>query len=90
MNRANESAMMFASEAEDRADRKLFVENLGWLLSQTREGVECCELSDDEIVTIHYKGGGTRKVNVNLDSYAAIIRDVAKNVLGGKANRIGM
>lgn len=80
MKKANESAVMFATDEEDREDRKLFVKNLGWLLSQTRDGVEYCELGDDEIVTIYYKGGGTHKVNVHLDSYAAIVYDVAKNV----------
>ena len=80
MLKANETAMMFATDAEDREDRKLFVKNLGWLLSQTREGVEYCELDDNDIVTIYYKGGGTHKVNVHLDSYAAIAYDVAKNV----------
>lgn len=80
MVKANETAVMFATVEEDREDRKLFVENLGWLLSQTREGVERCELDDKDIVTIYYKGGGVHKVNVHLDSYAAIVYDVAKNV----------
>ncbi len=74
---ANESATMFASEADMLADRKQFVKNLGWLLCQTRDEVEFCELSDDEIVTVHYKGGTKKEINVAHDSYAAIIRDVA-------------
>ena len=78
--RANETAMMFASAEEDKADRKLFVKNLGWLLSQTREGVERCELDDKEIVTIYFRDGATNKVNVNMDSYTAIVKDVAKGV----------
>jgi hypothetical protein len=81
LERANEGAMMFASEEEDRADRKLFVQNLGWLLSQTRDGVTGCYLGlhgDDDIVTVCYRGGYTREVNVKADSYAAIIRDVAR------------
>ena len=78
LERANEGAMMFASEEEDRADRKLFVQNLGWLLSQTRDGVTGCTLDDRDIVTIRYRGGYTREVNVKADSYAAIIRDVAR------------
>lgn len=79
MKRADEGAMMFEPDLETvMTDRKRFVENLGWLLSQTRDGVEGCELSDDDIVTVHYRGGDTRHVNVKMDSYAAIIRDVAK------------
>lgn len=79
MVKASETEMMFCADAEvSKADRKLFVKNLGWLLSQTRDGVESCELDDNELVTIHYRGGATRHVNINHDSYAAIIRDVAK------------
>ena len=78
--RANETAVMFMANEKALEDRKLFVHNLGELLSQTREGVISCELDDNEIVTITYKGGGTHKVNVNMDSYTAIIRDVAKAV----------
>ena len=80
--KANETAMMFASAEEDKADRKLFVKNLGWLLSQTRESVERCELDDNEIVTIYFRDGATNKVNVNMDSYLAIVKDVAKGVTG--------
>ena len=79
-DKANEAAMMFAPAEEDKADRKLFVKNLGWLLSQTRDGVQYCDLDDNEIVTIHFRGGGVHKVNINMDSYAAIVRDVAKGV----------
>lgn len=78
--RANETAAMFMPEDKALEDRKLFVHNLGELLSQTREDVISCELDDNEIVTITYKGGGTHTVNVNMDSYTAIIRDVAKAV----------
>ena len=33
-----------------------------------------------DIVTITYRGGGTHTVNVSMDSYAAIIRDVSKHI----------
>ena len=63
-------------------DRELFVRNLGELLSQTRDGVVSCELIDAEKPTEHvlvtYRGGGTRRIGTYIDSYAAIIRDVAK------------
>lgn len=58
-------------------DRKLFVKNLGELLSQTNQQVIGAELDDNEIVTIHFEGGD-KKVNVNMDSYLGIIKDVLK------------
>ena len=58
-------------------DRKLFVENLGELLSQTNQQVISAELDDNEIVTVHFEGGD-KKVNVNMDSYLGIIKDVLK------------
>lgn len=82
MERANESMAMFMDEQDAIRDREQFVENLGWLLSQTRDGVVSCELIDAEKPTEHvlvtYRGGGTRRICVHMDSYAAIIRDVAK------------
>lgn len=80
MIRANETTMMFATPEEYISDRKLFVQNLGWLLSQTREGVISCELDDNDIVTINFRGGGVHKVNVRMDSYTAIVSDVARGV----------
>lgn len=35
-------------------------------------------LIDDNTVQIAFKGGGTRKVNIEADSYSAIILDVMK------------
>lgn len=80
LRRANETAAMYTSDAEARADRKLFVMQLGILLSQTREGVESATLDDEEIVTVKYRNGHEIYVNVNMDSYAAIIRDVMKRI----------
>jgi hypothetical protein len=72
---------MFMDEQDAIHDREIFVHNLGELLSQTRDGVVSCELidaeKDTEHVVVTYKGGGTRKINTCMDSYAAIIRDVA-------------
>lgn len=68
-------------EVNALVDREAFVHNLGVLLSQTREGVVKCELIDrGDTVVITFKGGATRTVNVHADSYAAIIRDVMKQV----------
>ena len=67
-------------------DRRLFVRNLGWLLSQTRCGVVSCELygdQDREYVIARYDHGGKREIDVTADSYLAIIKDVTKRVQGG-------
>lgn len=68
-------------EEDALVDREAFVHNLGVLLTQTREDVVKCELIDrGDTVVITFKGGGKRAVNVHADSYAAIIRDVMKQV----------
>lgn len=78
--KANERMAAFLDDKAAKADRKLFVRNLGELLSQTRNDVVSAELDDNEIVTITYKGGHTQEVNVEADSYIAIIRDVIKRI----------
>ena len=82
MERANETAAAYMSKEVAICDREQFVRNLGWLLSQTRDNVVSCELIDAEKPTEHvlvtYRGGGTRRIGTYIDSYAAIIRDVAK------------
>jgi hypothetical protein len=82
MTRANETMAGIMTEEGAIRDREQFVRNLGELLSQTRDGVVNCELIDAEKPTEHvlvtYRGGGTRRICVYMDSYAAIIRDVAK------------
>ena len=79
--RANESMAMFMDEQDAIHDREIFVHNLGELLSQTRDGVVSCELVDAEKPTEHvvvtYRNGYTKKIGTHMDSYAAIIRDVA-------------
>lgn len=80
--RANESMAMFMDEQDAIHDREIFVHNLGELLSQTRDGVVSCELVDAEKPTEHvlvtYRNGYTKKIGTYMDSYAAIIRDVAR------------
>lgn len=83
MTRANETAAAYMSKEDAICDREIFVRNLGELLSQTRDGVVSCELIDAEQPTEHvlvtYKNGYKKKIGTYMDSYAAIIRDVAKN-----------
>ena len=79
--RANESMAMFMDEQGAIRDREQFVRNLGDLLSQTRDGVVSCELINaeqpGEHVLVTYRNGYTKKIGTHMDSYAAIIRDVA-------------
>lgn len=81
MERANETRASIMTEEGAIRDREQFVRNLGWLLSQTRDGVVSCELVDAEKPTEHvvvtYCNGYTKKIGTYMDSYAAIIRDVA-------------
>lgn len=77
---ANETQAMFVSDYLALKDRKQFVHNLGELLSQTRERIVGAELDDNEIVTVTYTNGHTVTINVNMDSYLAIVRDVTKNL----------
>ena len=37
-------------------------------------------LIDDKTIQITFKGGGTRRVNIEADSHSAIILDVMKHV----------
>lgn len=77
---ANETQAMFVSDDLALKDRKQFVHNLGELLSQTSERIVGAELDDNEIVTVTYTNGHTVTINVNMDSYLAIVRDVTKNL----------
>ena len=84
MTRANETAAAYMSDEDAIRDREQFVRNLGDLLSQTRESVVKCELFDAETpfeqVCVTYKSGYERWIRTYMDSYAAIIRDVAKGI----------
>ena len=79
--RANETLAGIMTTEGMICDREQFVRNLGDLLSQTRDGVVSCELINaeqpGEYVLVTYKGGYTRKIGTYMDSYAAIVRDVA-------------
>lgn len=80
--RANETMAAYLNDQDAIHDREIFVHNLGWLLSQTRDGVTGCVLvdaeKDTERVIVTYKGGGKREICTYMDSYAAIVRDVAR------------
>ena len=62
-------------------DRKQFVHNLGVLLSQTREPIVGCSLDINDQVHVVYAGGHETIVNVRMDSYLAIVSDVARECM---------
>ncbi len=74
---ASESGSLLAASKDAMADRSQFVENLGWLLSQTREGILSAYLDDKENVHVVRRNGRELLVNVSCDSYMAIVRDVS-------------
>ena len=61
-------------------NRRCFVQNLGCLLAQTREQIISADLDESDVVTITYSSGNTRRINVAMDSYLAIIKDVVKHL----------
>ena len=78
LEKANETMAFYQDRTKE--DKALFVKNLGWLLSQTRNQVEKCEyMAESELVKITFIGGYEKYVNINLDSYLAIVLDVAKH-----------
>lgn len=77
---ANESRAAHMHPDCALVDRKQFVTNLGVLLTQTREGIQGAYLDDDEIVHVVYQNNHEELINVNMDSYLAIIRDVTKGL----------
>ena len=77
---ANEMETSFENDLVQFKDRQLFVKNLGILLSQTREGIKGAYLDDMEIVHVQYRNGFEEHINVNMDSYIAIIKDVVNRI----------
>lgn len=77
---ANETRAAYMHPNLAQNDRKQFVCNLGTLLRQTREGIVGAYLDDQEMVHVVYNGGHEELINVNMDSYLAIIRDVTKGL----------
>lgn len=61
LKRASENGAMFADPKESMDDRKQFVENLGWLMAQTREGIVGAYLDDKD-------GNKRRSAEVVADS----------------------
>ena len=83
MKFSNENQEFFLHELGEDS-RSNFVNNLGELLAQTREGIkECVRVvpSDyEEYVDVIYNSGYEKRVNIHMDSYMAIIKDVLKAI----------
>ena len=58
--------------------KKEFIKVLEHTLLCADMDVTGLSLVDDNTVQITFKGGGTRRVNIEADSYGAIIVDVMK------------
>lgn len=76
-----ESLLMFVDD-EDKLlkNKELFVEEVGKLLSLTREGIEKIYLRDYDTAVIVFREGIERDVNIHLDSYLAIIKDIIEAI----------
>lgn len=76
-----ESLLMFVDD-EDKLlkNKELFVEEVGKLLSLTREGIEKIYLRDYDTAVIVFREGIERDVNIHMDSYLAIIKDIIKAI----------
>ena len=59
-------------------EKKEFIKELEHTLLCADMDVTGLSLIDDNTVQIAFKGGGTRRVNIEADSYGAIIVDVMK------------
>lgn len=75
---ADEVNAFFMDDDAAWKDRCRFVHNLGVFATQHRGQVVSMELQEGDAVIIRYKGGHEQQVNVKLDSYSAIVRDVYK------------
>lgn len=82
MNIDENRTMFTEDKAVIYADRRDFVENVGILAAQTREGVDHIEYikeDDIELAKIVFEKG-ERYVNINHDSFSAIVRDIFKQI----------
>lgn len=61
-------------------EKKEFIAILERTLICAELDITGLSLIDDNTVQIKFKGGGTRRVNIEADSYGAIIADVMKYV----------
>lgn len=80
MKKADEMHTYLHDKKNITKDKEQFVRNIGWLFSQTRLGVVSAELKGD-VITMTFDSGYALHVNVESDSYFAMIKDVC-NAIG--------
>ena len=81
LTRADETGTMSATYDETVKDRRLWVENCGWLLSQAREGVKAMHLCDNsDFAEIEFNCGAKKTICIACDSYLAILKDAIKAI----------
>lgn len=61
-------------------EKREFIRVLETTLLCAELDITSLSLVDDNTVQITFKGGGKRRVNIEADSYGAIITDVMKHV----------
>lgn len=61
-------------------EKKEFIAVFGNTLLCAELDITALSLIDNNTVQITFKGGGKRRVNIEADSYGAIITDVMKHV----------
>ena len=75
----------------EKMRKREFVRNISTVLAEDpRSGVEYIEYDENfegglEVVTIHYFGGRTARINVTLNSSGAIYREIGAEVYGDGA-----
>ena len=62
-----------------REGKALFVAWLGELMSMTREGISRCYLADEDTVVVQWRDGYTKLINIAMNSWMAIIRQVVND-----------
>ena len=70
------------NDVVDKEDKAKFVRGFGNFMRHNtgmRTEIMGMEMDEEEIVTIHYEGGATRKANICGDSEPAALRDILKN-----------
>lgn len=76
--RADETRAFATDREVYQYDRQVFANNLGWLLSQTREGIIGCEMQDHYVI-VKFRNC-EKKIDVSCDSYLGIIKDVLSHI----------
>ena len=79
LKKANETSAFLLGKDNITKDKEQFARNIGWLFSQTRLGVVGAELKGD-VITMTFDSGYALHVNVEGDSYFAMIKDVCNAV----------